>query len=46
MQNKVIFNIALVIATLTQVWFLRELISATWAWFSNPEAMTNSMQLG
>lgn len=44
MKNKTFFNIALVVASLALIWVLREPISGTWAWFSNREAVTDSMQ--
>lgn len=44
MKNKTFFNIALVVASLALIWVLREPISATWLWFSNREAVTDSMQ--
>ena len=44
MKNKLLFNIALVVATLALIWILREPISATWVWFSDREAVTDSMQ--
>jgi len=44
MKNKLFFNLALVVATLALIWIVREPISATWVWFSDREAVTDSMQ--
>ena len=44
MKRKLVFNFTLFAVTLIILWVLREPLSAVWAWFSNRDAVTDSMQ--
>ncbi|HLA08562.1 MAG TPA: TVP38/TMEM64 family protein [Anaerolineales bacterium] len=45
MKKKIFFNFTLVVASVFLLWLLRESVSATWAWFSDREAVTLSMEM-
>jgi uncharacterized membrane protein YdjX (TVP38/TMEM64 family) len=44
MKNNLLFKFIVIIASLAMVWECRGYISAAWAWFSNRNAVTVSMQ--
>lgn len=44
MKNKIVLNLVMAVVIVSVIWYLREPIAGTWAWFSNREAVTDSMQ--
>lgn len=44
MKNNFFFKFILIVTALVVLWTLREAIAGSWAWFSDREAVTSSMQ--